>query len=339
MRSSLWINPFRKAISLLLTLVMLFALLPTGAAFADDDENVEQPQSEEPQQVVIKTENGDITPEDNWDEVYPYGTFAFGSYQADVAEPGAATADGQAIPESILIPVHRLGGTVGRATVRIVYAPAITTNEDGTEPVYDYAASGKQDMLIEIEDPNPVAAYQPLGIPEWERLMTPSDLSVVVPDPPLEVTPEDELVLTLSGEADADAYRWQVCREDGWHEIEGAESPELTVVWGDIWDFEEQEAVGYDFRCLMKKDDVVTCSTSMFGDVYEPVADPEPIPEDLVIPEEPTYSVLPFEDDWDIMEFELTFADGETVKYIRITAVDDEIAELPEFGLFTISGC
>ena len=32
---------------------------------------------------------GEITPEENWDIVYPYGTFAFGNYQADVAEAGA----------------------------------------------------------------------------------------------------------------------------------------------------------------------------------------------------------------------------------------------------------
>ena len=253
MKSSFWVNPFRKAISLFLTLMMVITLLPMSA-FADDDVAVaEEPQAEEPQQIVIKTEDGEITPEENWDVVYPYGTFAFGNYQADVAEAGTLTADGQAIPESILIPVYRLGGTVGRATVRIVYAPAITTNEDGTEQVFDYAASGKQDVLIEVEDANPIAAYQPLGIPEAERNMKPAACEVKLPDAPEDVSPEDELVLTLSGLADidADAYRWQVCREDGWHDIEDANSPELIITWGDIWDFENQEAVGDDFRCLI----------------------------------------------------------------------------------------
>ena len=88
-----------------------------------------------------------------------------------------------------------------------------------------------------------------------------------------------------------------------------------------------------------KNGDEITCSRSMLGEIYEPIADPEPVPEDLVIPDEPTYTAVPFEDDWDIMEFALTFADGETVKYIRVTANEDEIPELPEFGLFTISGC
>ncbi len=341
MKTNLWSNPFRKGISLLLTLLMVISLLPLHTVLADDDtETPSEPAGEEPS-IVIRTENGDITPEEDWDVVYPYGTFAFGNYQADVAESGALTADGQAIPESILIPVYRLGGAVGRATVRIMYAPAITTNEDGTEQVFDYAASGKQDVLIEVEDANPIAAYQPLGIPESERNMKPAACEVKLPDAPEDVSPEDELVLTLSGIADteAEAYRWQVCREDGWHDIEDANSPELIVTWGDIWDFENQEPTGYDFRCLLKNGDEITCSRSMLGEVYEPIADPEPVPEDLVIPDEPTFSTVTFEDDWDIMEFAMTFADGETVKYIRVTAIEDEIPELPEFGLFTISGC
>ena len=148
MKTNLWSNPFKKGLSLLLTLLMLVSLVPLHAASAEGDtETTAEPGGEE-QPVVIRTENGDITPEEDWDVVYPYGTFAFGNYQADVAESGALTADGQAIPESILIPVYRLGGAVGRATVRIMYAPAITTNEDGTEQVFDYAASGKQDVLI-----------------------------------------------------------------------------------------------------------------------------------------------------------------------------------------------
>lgn len=339
MKTNLWSNPFRKGLSLLLTLLMLVSLVPLHAASAEGDtETTAEPGGEE-QPVVIRTENGDITPENDWDTVYPYGTFAFGSYQADVAESGATTADGQIIPESILIPVHRLGGTVGRATVRIVYAPAITTNEDGTEQVFDYAASGRQDVLIEVEDANPIAAYQPLGIPESERRMQPSELAVLIPDPPEDVSPEDEFAMTLSGEADADAYRWQVCREDGWHDIADADSPELLVTWGDVWDFENREATGYDFRCLMKKGDEITCARSMLGEVYEPIADPEPLPDDIVIPDEPTYSALTFDDDWDILSFAMTFADGETVKYIRVTAKEDDIPELPEFGLFTISGC
>ena len=341
MKTNLLANPFRKAMAVLLTLLMLVTLLPSNIAKAEDDtepaavQNEEQPQ----QPVVIQTENGEVIPEDNWNEVYPYGTFAFGSYQADVAEQGARTSEGEAIPQSILIPVHRLGGTVGRATVRIIYAPAITTNEDGTEKTYDYAASGKSDMLIEFEDANPIAAYQPLGIPEGQRTMQPSEIAVVLPEAPENVMPEDELTLTLSGETVADAYRWQVKREDGWQDIDDAEAPELNLCWEDVWDFEEIEPKGYDFRCVMKIGSEIVCSVSMLGEVYEPIADPDPIPEDLVIPEEPTYSVLSFEDEWDVMEFEMTFADGETVKYIRITAIEDELPELPEFGLFTISGC
>ncbi len=339
MKINLRSNPLKKGLSLLLALLMAVTLLPLHLAKADDDTEPESGQDEE-QPIVIQTENGEVTPEENWDEVYPFGTFAFGSYQADVAEFGATTAEGNEIPESIMIPVYRLGGTVGRATVRIVYAPAVTTNEDGSEKTYDYAASGKQDVLIEIEDPNPIAAYQQIGIPESERNMMPADVSVILPDPAEDFAPEDEVVLTLSEETDAEIYRWQARQWDGaWQYIDDALAPELTLTWKDIWDFEALQSTGYDFRCLMKKDGTVLCSKSMLGEVYEPIAEPDPIPEDLVIPEEPTYTALTFEDDWDIMEFDLTFAEGEEVKYIRFTAIDDEIPELPEFGLFTISEC
>ena len=99
MKTNLWSNPFRKGISLLLTLLMVISLLPLHTVLADDDtETPSEPAEEEPS-IVIRTENGEITPEENWDEVYPFGTFAFGSYQADVAESGALTADGQAIPD------------------------------------------------------------------------------------------------------------------------------------------------------------------------------------------------------------------------------------------------
>ena len=69
------------------------------------------------------------------------------------------------------------------------------------------------------------------------------------------------------------------------------------------------------------------------------VDDSEPVPEGLDVFADPGYSVLEMEDDYDLYEFELTFAEGETVKYIRVTALDDEVPELPEMGLFTITGC
>ncbi|MBO4819210.1 MAG: hypothetical protein J5528_03630, partial [Firmicutes bacterium] len=72
---------------------------------------------------------------------------------------------------------------------------------------------------------------------------------------------------------------------------------------------------------------------------YEKIAPIPKAPDDLPLDEEASFSVLEFEDDFDVYEFDLTFADGETVKYIEIDAIDDDEPELPEMGIFTIVEC
>ena len=199
-------NPWLKGLSLLLSLLMCLTLLPLKAAKAEGGEEPEEAAAEEP--IVIRTADGEIAADEDWNEVYPFGTFAFGNHQADVAEPGTLTAEGEEIPQSVLIPVYRLGGTVGRVTATIAYAPAITTGADGNGSIYDYSASGKQDLLIEYENPNPLAPYQDLGIPLAERRMTTSAAAIVVPEAPEDAKAEDELKLTLT--ETADSFRWQV---------------------------------------------------------------------------------------------------------------------------------
>ena len=255
-----------------------------------------------------------------------------------MAEPGALTNDGQALPQSVLIPVYRLGGTTGRVTVRIVYAPAVTT-KDGAENIYEYAASGRQDLRIEYENPNPIAAYQTVGMPQALREMQPATVSVVMEADPTEADPEGELELRLSEQIRADSFRWQVLQNGRWQDVEDSDAEVLTVRWSDLWDFEANALTGTDFRCILSENGALTCTASLLGAVYEPIAAPEPIPEDLDPDADPGFSAVEMEGDFDLCEFSLTYADGETVKYIRVTALDDEIPELPELGLFTITGC
>ncbi|MBQ3954655.1 MAG: hypothetical protein II680_02095, partial [Clostridia bacterium] len=327
-------KPMRRLLAVLLSLCMCLPLLPAGV-WAQDEPAAE----ERTVPATIITKDGEIPVDEDWDETYPYGTFAFGTHQADVAEPGAKTSDGQEIPQTILIPVYRLGGTAGRVTAKITYAPAVTTEPDGTGYVFDYAASGKQDLLIEYENPTPVAAYQELGVPGEEREMTASDLTVVCPDVTEDTGEDDEVTLAVSEEVFATSYRWQTVRNGEWYDIDDATDSFLTVRWGDLWDFENSVPTGADFRCILNIDGALSCTESLLGEVYEPVAEPETMPEDIKEEADAEYTALSFSENFDLMQFDVTFAEGEAVKYIRVTALDDSEAELPELGLFTIDAC
>ena len=90
-----------------------------------------------------------IDPEDPaWDEVYEYGAFAFGNFQADLTE---GATDGW---ETVMLPVYRLGGTIGRAEVRIHYEPAATKIAEGQ----DMAITASMDMEFNFTDYNKVPA-------------------------------------------------------------------------------------------------------------------------------------------------------------------------------------
>ncbi len=154
----------KRILALALVLTLLITTMPV-TTFATEEPKQASPILQGEQPAVIHTASGEVTVEEDWNEAYPYGTFAFGSHQADVGEPGAKTTAGEDIPSSILIPVYRLGGTTGRVTAKVLFAPAITTDQTGKESVYDYAASARDDLLLEFENPNPIAVYQVLGVP------------------------------------------------------------------------------------------------------------------------------------------------------------------------------
>ena len=145
-----------KLLSVILSVMMVLPMMQPIFAFGADADGSPAELRVVPE--VIHTADGDIPVEEDWNEVYPYGTFAFGNYQADIAEPGALADSGEPLPQTILIPVYRLGGTVGRVTAKVSFSPAVTVAPDGNGYVYDYAASGKSDILVEYETPSVIAA-------------------------------------------------------------------------------------------------------------------------------------------------------------------------------------
>ncbi|MBQ6660415.1 MAG: hypothetical protein IJM57_03185, partial [Lachnospiraceae bacterium] len=328
----------KRICAVFLSIMMVFSLIPMSAVAAED--GVGETKESKTSTTVIQTADGEVEAGEDWIETYPFGTFAFGNYQSDIAEKGALTEDGKEIPTIVRIPVYRLGGTQGRVTAKIVYTPAVTLNADGTGYIFDYAASGRNDLILRFEDPMAIAAYQQLGAPDEILSMKAADgIAVTFDEPSGETKPEDELVLKLSGEVTADVFRWQAKSLLGWEDVKDAADKTLTTKWEGIWDFEKDCSNGVDYRCLYKVDGVWYCTDSLFGAKYVPIAAPEQIPDDFTEKDEPTYSTVTFDKEFDSYEFDLTFCDGETVKYIEVESVDDTIAELPEFGLFTIAGC
>lgn len=117
---------------------MVVTMLPMEALayFVPD---VEHADSSYTGDITIANENGgtDVLEYDaSWEELYPYGAFVFGNHEVAAGED---SADGGNV---VTIPVYRLGGTEGRATVYVRYQPVIS--QDGENSLtYSYAASGR----------------------------------------------------------------------------------------------------------------------------------------------------------------------------------------------------
>lgn len=254
---------FKRVLALIMALALAFELLPLQAFAADEAAAPAEPAGEAEQ---IPTKAADLIPEDeDWEELYPYGTFAFGNSQADIGEPGATDKNGAEIPGTVRIPVERLGGATGRVTVKITYNPVVTPDENGEGNLYDYAASGKSDLSLRYEDPNPICPYQTAGMSEEERNMVPAeDIAVVAPEADENAGAEDDFVLCLSGDVQAESYRWQFRQVNGgWKDVEEADGAEMTVSYGDVWDFDAQTWTGMDFRCIYVVDGAWYCAGSM----------------------------------------------------------------------------
>ena len=273
--------------------------------------------SGETQPTSIRTsEKGTVEVEDDWETVYPYGAFLFDNSEAVITEGG----------DEITIPLYRLGGTSGRATAYLVYAPVVTYL---TEDRVSYgSAAGRDDVEINIEDTMPIAAYQAVGKdPEPERS------SVKIKEAAYTGEDAEEGDKLLSVSASADSYQWYVRYEGSWEKAEGAVHSDF-VVPGDLIE-------DLDFRCVFMKDGQAYSTDTFKGETY---VRPEPeelgeMPKDLDLKPDQTFTALSMdqENPYNATVFSMTFAEGEWKKEIRIKAPDNDSAQPMRFGTFTIA--
>ena len=302
-------HPIQRALCLLLCLILTLQLAEPAAAVWQEDAPTPA-QSESP--VVLRDSAGnEVTPDESWEEVYPYGAFGFDVTAADAREG-----------DDTVVTVYRAGGTKGKATAYIVYSPLLVPNEDGST-YYGYALSGR-DLTLEVEDPLPIAAFQPVGKPAdpepcGERIEKTAD--------------EQGYVLTLAREAEH--YQWEILYDGRWCAVGDSDKPTLAM---------DAEYMGedYDYRCVYTADGVRYCTDSLKGLPYEKPAPeaPEPVPADLELSTEQTFTAIALDDEEDPYSgwvFGLTFAEGEWKKEIRLHANTDDASEAMEGATMRIS--
>ncbi len=306
-----------RILAILMAALMLFSMVTPALAATVGNNGGASLNSAGGQLVITNPDGTTEVVDESWEEEFPYGIFALSESEMYFAEGG----------ETQTLTVHRLGGTVGKASAIIYYQPAVIENEDGS---YSYASAiSADDIIIEVEDPLPITEYQAWGMPAEPEAGDAVLLSKEGTDG------EGNACTLLYSEIAAEVYEWYVLSEDEWIKVEYAEEAELPVSAEDL------EA--YDFRLVYKVDGTRYSTDSYKGVEYvKPEVEELPeMPADLELNPEKTYSPLTLEDGESIYSgwlFEVCFADGEYEKDIRITAKDDEAAELLEFATFTIAG-
>lgn len=311
-------DKMKRSLSKLLSLALAFLMLfeASGNAFAYMVEG-SKTASQSEEEITLTDSDGNVTtPDESWEETFPYGAFAF-------EKSGLAVKEG----ENGVIKVYRLGGTAGRATAYIKYQPSVTQDENG-DAIYDFAISAA-DAVVSVEEPQPAAKYQPVG-----KEPDPQETDAAV------TASEGEDGWTLSVDVEnAESYAWQVSENGGvWNDLDDADSASLPA---------DAEALGesYDYRCVYTVDGVRYCTDSLRGTEYVRAAEEElePMPEDIDLAAEPVYTPLALdaegEDPYSAWLFELVFADGEWVKELHIDALTDALAEAAEAATFTVVGC
>ncbi|MBP5282108.1 MAG: hypothetical protein J6Z22_06380, partial [Lachnospiraceae bacterium] len=317
---------WKRYLAMLMAFVLAFTTVAPSAQAAEDAGSridhhgaSQETQEEIPDESLEseETENTQEEPEVDLDAEYPYGAFAFGDFQVSLTE---GDTDGL---ETALIPVYRIGGSQGRAHVTILYSPAIGQVTD-EEYILDYAASAKEDLLIEVEDTNPAAQYQPLGI----LCAVPTEIA------PVAATVEDEahpVELSIPG-VESVKYQWQIQmgKQGNWEDIPTERSATLKLT--------ESDYDANDFRCIYFDNGVNYGTKSLYGVAYEPFTEELPeIPEGgIPMNYEPSYDPVVPDDTYQQLLFDLIFAENETVKYIKVTVLDDDDLEMQEMGLFTL---
>ena len=307
-----------RVISMLLSVILLFNLTTPALAVMQD-------QKQAPSMILTDKDGNPIENSQSWEEEFPYGTFAFESSQLATKEGSAAQT----------IKVYRLGGTKGKAQLTLSLSPVVTQLDDGA---YSFAtAAGVNDYVIEVEDMLPIAAYQPFG---FEMLpQAPAEPVAVVAESATENTVDEagEPVwgnTILRADIEADSYQWQGLTASGaWVDLDDCTDQTLDV---------SNEALEVsDFRCVYAADGVLFCTDSFGGIPYvEEQNEAIDIPEDLDRNPAQSFHTLDLsEGEFDTYEFYMTFAEGEWVKEIRITPINDEISENVELFTLTIDAC
>lgn len=299
----------RKALAWILVMALLISTVPTQAlAYLEEKESAV---------TIVDKNGGTITEDTSWEEAFPYGTFAFDNSQLIVDEGGSEG----------VIRLYRLGGTNGRAIAYVSYVPPTVEMADGS--ISHASAAGAEDVRIWVEDPLPIAEYQPLG-KDPEPLEAETPATVIRTPYEGEDAQEGDIALTL--DQPAESFQWQVLSDGSWQTIDGGRESRLVVDAGE-----------YDFRCVYTVNGQRFGSFSLGGERYvreeeEPL--PE-MPENLEQNPDPTYSELPMdgENPYEGQLFSVVFADGEWVKELHVSAPEDDTAEPDKFGLFTIEDC
>ncbi|MBQ3404787.1 MAG: hypothetical protein IJG63_05170 [Oscillospiraceae bacterium] len=303
------IHRLKRLSCIVLCMVLMLQLAQPALAYRRSGDGADAASPEEI--VLTDAEGNEVRNDEEWTETYPYGAFAFDVTAADVNEG-----------DDTVVTVYRVGGTAGRATAYIAYSPLLVPNEDGSA-YYGYALSGK-DLSIEAENPQPIAQYQPVGKPADPE---PGTATVE------KSTNEQGYVLTLSQAADS--YQWEIFYDGSWCAVRDSDQQSMELD-------AEYMSDGMDYRCIYTVNGVRYCTDSLKGEEYvkpEPEA-LEPMPEDIELNPEPTYTAIAIDDESDPYSgwiFGLTFAEGEWAKEIHFHAYTDELAEAMEAATLRIA--
>jgi hypothetical protein len=298
----------RNLIATVLVVAMLVQILP-GTVYAYLTNGGED--------KTIYIDGKPVTPDGSWEEQFPYGTFAFNISEAQISEDGGETT----------LSVYRLGGSKGSAQLQLAYFPAIAEIAEGQR---DYtSALSSDDLNIRVEDPLPIAAYQPRGKAPAPEAAPAAYISVAEPDE------NDDVLLTLVDAGDAESIAWYMLYEGKWTLVEDAVTDVLPVASADYAE--------YDFRAVYKENGTAYATATSKGAAYVKPAEAvlPPIPENIDLNPEITYTPVPMtsDDKFSGYYFVMTFAEGETVKDVKIDVIDDDEVEADEFGVFTIVDC
>lgn len=336
----------KKVVSLLLIAALLLTAFPLSAfAASSDNESIPGVTPSTQDEASVRTATGNLNLDERLNEEYPYGTFAFGCESGEITE---GDKDGK---DKLRIPVYRFGGVSGSVTVLVNYAPYVSADNDGNE-VYAWSMSALDDVKISYEKPNPKAEKQRLGYPEIKPSEDGIDISIGEYKPTEEEAeavsnPEQFVTLHLNiPEGEEDEYSdfmWQY-KEVGesdrnWTSPATATLQDLSISMFDIID--ENKNVIMDYRVIYKHGDEYFCTpTLMSGDVFDPksieATEEDNSPDEL---KDAEYEECKVSEKYDAFQIPLTFADGESVKYISVSAIDNSEFELDKMGTFSIFEC